>query len=118
MWFMQVVAMYQSCYGCRPTTTYQQQVQALAKQGWDIFPHQALLDDLATTISKWNEEGNKIIVLTDFTDDVQEAEFIDFFRIWVYSPSTLPPMENRPHPHTNKVNNQLMVFMHPLHWQK
>jgi len=42
----------------------------LAKLGRTECPREAILNDLKHDIAEWQEEGNEIIVLTDFNENV------------------------------------------------
>jgi len=50
---------------------YQQHCRGLAKLGHDECLHEAILKDLESEVLAWQEAGDKIIVLTDFNDDVR-----------------------------------------------
>jgi len=76
--FTRFVGMYQACNSREPTT-YQQQVRALVKQGRDIWPQQEVLDDLVAAIHQWQDDGNEIIVLIDFNNDIQDLETVHYF---------------------------------------
>jgi len=114
---MQMVAMYCPCYGCDPTTTYQQQVWALTKQGWDVCPCQAVLDDLAITISQWNEKGDEIIVIQTSATMSSRQNLFSFLRILVYCLSTSQCMDNWLHLPIKEVNDPIDGIHAPL-WLK
>jgi len=42
-------------------------------------PQQAILDNLVTKIRLWQDQGDKIIVLTDFNNDIRQSDVVHFF---------------------------------------
>jgi len=50
--------------------TYQQHVRHLHKLNRIECPRMAILADLAKAIQQWQDEGNHILLLTDYNDDI------------------------------------------------
>ncbi len=51
----------------------------MAKLGRTECPREAILNDLKHEIVEWQDEGDEIIVLTDFNEDVRLAWIRNFF---------------------------------------
>jgi len=64
--------MYRPCQSNRPTTVYQQQVHKLVSINHFECPCEAILVDMAKEVNAWQEEGNHVILLMDFNDDVMD----------------------------------------------
>jgi len=56
-----------------PTTTYQQHVQHLSNSNQFECPQDAILLDITKEIKSWQEEGDHIIVLTNFNKVVTDV---------------------------------------------
>ncbi len=65
-----IAALYHPCFSDGPLSTYQQHCHGLAKQNHNENPQQAILTDLEKELTEWHEEGDHIILLTDFNEDV------------------------------------------------
>jgi len=71
--FLRIILMYCPCYSQGPMTTYQQHVRHLTNSNRFECPRDAILSDITKEIRTWQEEGDHIIVLTDFNKAVTEA---------------------------------------------
>jgi len=65
-----IVALYCPCFSDGSLSTYQQHCQGLTKQNRNENPHQAVLTDLEKELTLWQEEGDHVILLMDFNEDV------------------------------------------------
>jgi len=79
--FTHIVSMYCPCDDHRPSTTYEQQVHGLAHQGWAVCPQKAILDNIAAAIQTWKDGRDKVLLLTDFNDDIWDPDTIQFFNV-------------------------------------
>jgi len=64
--------MYQPCRSNGPLTVYQQHVCKLASLQQFECPKEAILADLAQEIQAWQDEGNHVILLTNFNEDITD----------------------------------------------
>ncbi len=71
--FLCIISMYCPCVLHGPTTTYQQHVRHLTNSNRFECPQDAILLDITKEIKSWQEEGDHIIVLTDFNKVVTDA---------------------------------------------
>jgi len=71
--YLRIVSMYRPCVSNGPMSTYQQHVRFLTDNNRYECPRDAILSDLTREIRQWQEEGDHIIVLTDFNEDVMET---------------------------------------------
>ncbi len=62
--------MYRPCKSNGPLSTYQQHLCVFSHMQWDECPKKAILHDLAKEISKWQADGEMVIVLANFNKDV------------------------------------------------
>jgi len=62
--------MYCPCFSNGPLTTYQQQVRRLTVQNHIECPRAAILSNLAKDIQQWQDDGDHIILLMDYNDDI------------------------------------------------
>jgi len=69
--YLQIVTIYQPCFSNGPLTSYQQQVRGLIKRGCFKCPRDTIHMDIANEIQKWHTEGEHIILLMDFNDDIK-----------------------------------------------
>jgi len=58
--------------------TYQQQIRYWAKHKSNICPWDSMLNDLATAIREWQDDGDRIILLADMNDDVSGSTIQEF----------------------------------------
>jgi len=65
-----IIVVYQPCTFDGLLLTYQQHCHGLATQGCSKCPHKVLLTNLAQELRSWQDEGNCVIILTDFNEDV------------------------------------------------
>jgi len=75
----QIVSMYCPCKSSGPLATYQQHLWALGCPKHDVCPKKAILSDLATDIRTWQTDGEAVVVLVDFNEDVHSPELTQFF---------------------------------------
>jgi len=66
--------MYCPCKSNGPLMGYQQHIQKLTSLNRFKCPREAILMDLAKEINLWQEEGNHIVLLSDFNDDVTNTK--------------------------------------------
>ena len=71
---IRIISMYRPCFSNGPLSTYQQQVRKLSKLGRYDSPRDEVLKDISKDIQLWQDDGDHIIVLTDFNDDVAAAD--------------------------------------------
>jgi len=74
-----VIAVYHPCPSDGLLSTYQQHSHALAQLRWMECPRKAILSNLQVELADWQEAGDRIIVLTDFNEDVQLPWIQQFF---------------------------------------
>jgi len=71
--------MYCPCKANGALSMYQQLLWTLGKLKWDICPKQAILDDLASEITVWQEAGDTMIVMADFNKDIHLDDLWSYF---------------------------------------
>jgi len=74
-----IVALYRPCCSDGPLSTYQQHCRALSKLSQNECPREAILCDLASEVKKWQDDGDSIILLTDFNEDIRQPWIQKFF---------------------------------------
>jgi len=74
-----IVALYRPCHSDGPLSTYQQHCHALSKLSWQDCPREAILSDLSSEVRLWQEEGDGIIIPTDFNEDIRRPWIQKFF---------------------------------------
>jgi hypothetical protein len=77
---VRVVTVYRPVYSMGATSTYQQQKRHLLNDDIDTCPRDRLLVDLSTQIQQWNIEGNKLIVMGDFNEDIRSSTILQTFQ--------------------------------------
>jgi len=70
---LRIILLYQPCFSNGPLSTYQQHLRRLAQMRRFECPWDTILHDLSREMWEWQDEGNHLIVLTDFNDDVMAA---------------------------------------------
>ncbi len=68
-----VISMYRPCCSNGPMTVYQQHLRRLTSLQRFECPKEAILVDLAKEIQTWQHEGDHVILLTDFNDDITDT---------------------------------------------
>jgi len=68
--FLWVVAMYQPCFSTGPLTMYQQHIHRLTALNQTECPREAILIDIAKQIQKWQDDGDQVLLLTDYNDNI------------------------------------------------
>jgi len=68
--FLQVVVMYRPCFSTGPLTTYQQHICRLTALNQTECPREAILVNIAKEIQKWQDNGDQVLLLTDYNDDI------------------------------------------------
>jgi len=58
------------CIGHAKVVAHNNIFGCLSNRGGIYFPHQVGSDNLAVTISQWNEKGDKIIILRGLNDNI------------------------------------------------
>ncbi len=90
-----IIALYRPCRSDGPLSTYQQHCRALSKLHRNECPREAVLTDLASEVRNWQEEGDSIIILTDFNEDVRspwiQKYFAELNLIEALTAMTAPP---------------------------
>jgi len=76
---VRIVSMYRPCKADGILTSYQQHLRTLGKLKCDICPKKAILDDLATEITTWQEAGDIVIVAADFNEDTRSDTIRSYF---------------------------------------
>jgi len=71
--YLRIVSMYQLCESNGPLSTYQQQACHLTSNNHYECPRNAILSDITQEIRKWQEDGDHIIVLTDFNEAITDT---------------------------------------------
>jgi len=71
---IRIIVMYRPCFSTGPLSTYQQHVRKLSQLHRYVCPRNELLTDISKEMHLWQDEGDHLIVLTDFNDDVTAAE--------------------------------------------
>jgi len=100
--FLRVVTMYRPCRMNGPLTVYQQHLRKLVAIQRFECPRDAILIDLEKEITCWQDEGDHIIILTDFNDDITAPETCRWAArlglvealTWLY-PTSPPPTYQR-----------------------
>jgi len=65
-----IISLYRPCKANGPSTTYQQHIWALSKRNWTEGLQAVVLHNLVKEIKICQQEGDRIILLTDFNGDV------------------------------------------------
>jgi len=68
--FLRVVVMYRPCFSNGSLTTYQQHIRRLATLSRVDCPREVILIDLAKEIQQWQDDGDHVLLLTDYNDDI------------------------------------------------
>jgi hypothetical protein len=76
---LHLATVYHPVVSAGATSAYQQQRQWLYSKDIDTCPRAALLSDLATSITEWQQEGDQILVISDFNEYVQGPKLLKFF---------------------------------------
>jgi endonuclease/exonuclease/phosphatase family metal-dependent hydrolase len=77
---VRVVTVYRPVYSMGATSTYQQQKRHLLNDDFHTCPRDRLLVDLSTQIKQSNIEGNKLIVMGDFNEDIRSSTILRTFQ--------------------------------------
>jgi len=72
--YIQIILMYCPCFSKGPLSTYQQHIQKLSQMRWYECPCNELLKDITMEMHTWQDEGDHLIVLMDFNDDVTASD--------------------------------------------
>jgi len=76
---IRIIALYRPCRSDGPLSTYQQHCRGLTKLNRNECPRAAVLTDLTLEVRNWQEEGDEIILLTDFNEDVRSPWIQRYF---------------------------------------
>jgi exonuclease III len=76
---LRIVSVYRPVYSTGVLSTYQQHRQYLLAKDIDICPRQAFFDDLDKELQTWFDEGDQIIIMGDFNEDVRSRHIKNFF---------------------------------------
>jgi len=68
--YIRIISMYHPCFSKGSLSTYQQHVRKLSKMCRYECPCKELLKDITTEMHAWQDDGDHLIVLTDFNDNV------------------------------------------------
>jgi len=77
-----IILLYQPCFSNGPMSMYQQYCCRLAWQCHTECPWKVVLMDLELELKQWQEDGEHIIVMTDFNKDVRLPWIKNFF-VWM-----------------------------------
>jgi hypothetical protein len=77
---VRIVTLYRPVFSTGATSTYQQQKRHQLEHDIDTCPREQLLLDLTREITQWNSDGNRIIVMGDFNDDVRGSTILQTFK--------------------------------------
>ena len=81
LWLRVVVAYRPNGPGQGTGTVYAQQEAYVLTVDIDDDPRDIFFSDLINNISKWQEEGDQIILLADINDDIRGRVVRDFFNM-------------------------------------
>ena len=76
---LRVVSVYRPCDSKGPTSVAGQHRLVLLEEGVNDNPRQAFLEDLALEIGEWKEQGDHIITIGDFNEDVRTGDVQEAF---------------------------------------
>jgi len=62
--------MYRPCFSNGPLTTYQQHIRQLTALNHFECLREAILIDLAKEIQQWQDNGDHVLLLTDYNNDI------------------------------------------------
>jgi len=65
-----IILLYRPCFSDGTLSMYQQHCQGLAWQHCTECPQKAVLTDIEKELQQWQEDGEHIIILMDFNEDV------------------------------------------------
>jgi hypothetical protein len=74
-----IVNIYRPVVSCGATSTYQQQLKMLQEKDCDMCPREMLLFDLHKDMTQWYNEGNTIIIMGDFNENVRDSNLQNYF---------------------------------------
>jgi len=100
-----------------PMSTYNQQRRYFLQQQVDTCPLQKYLTDLKSTIELWQEEGNLLIIGSDWNEDVLSPTWRNYWNnLGLVSPQGL--IQHHPTATYNRGRKQLdMVYVSPALYQ-
>lgn len=77
---VRIVTVYRPVQSLGPTSAYQQQQKQLLSKNIDTNPRTQLLDDLSVDLQEWTAQGDKLIVMGDFNEDVRGQTIQSWFQ--------------------------------------
>jgi len=102
-------------------STYWQHIQTFGQLSCEKSPCEGIFKDVAVAIHCWQEEGDNVIVISDFSEDVQFPFIWHYFVVEAHmtihrnsGPALLGALPYRGHLHVSSINSplleQLFVF--------
>ena len=75
---LRVITLYRSCINGGSRSAYAQQLRWLMKENKSRTPRAALLEDLKAEVDGWRDNGESIIIMGDFNEDVRSKHLDDW----------------------------------------
>ena len=75
---VRVVNVYRPCHNLDVGSTYSQQARSMLKNKDAREPRAAWMEDLAVEIKSWRKQGDSLIIMGDFNEDVRSKSFQDW----------------------------------------
>jgi endonuclease/exonuclease/phosphatase family metal-dependent hydrolase len=76
---LRIVMVYRPVYSVGMLSTYQQQKQYLLSNDIDTCPRQMFFHHLQEELQKWYDDGERIIIMGDFNEDIRSKNIKSFF---------------------------------------
>ncbi len=76
---LRIITIYRPVYSTGTLSAYQQQRNILLDNDIDTCPRTQLLLELRDCVVKWKNQGEQIIVMGDFNEDIQGSTIRNFF---------------------------------------
>ena len=67
---LRIVTAYRPCSSGGIRSTVTQHLRQLAKDNRDVHPRKAFMDDLSLEVQAWRNEGDSIIIMGDFNENI------------------------------------------------
>ena len=75
---LRVITLYRPCINGGSRSAYAQQLRWLMKENKSRTPRAALLEDLKAEVDGWRDNGESIIIMGDFNEDVRSKHLDDW----------------------------------------
>lgn len=119
---LRVISAYRACKpSCPgPNTAYNQQLRYLNRHGDSRCPRTAFLDDLGQSITNWLNNGDQIVLMADFNEDVEGQKIQEWTQQLQLSNAIaqLHQLRGEPTFHRGKTSIDGIYISHSIHPNK